>query len=367
MYLETYFQDLLRGRKKGFWNKAILGIFYLLSLPHQAIVVLRNRFFDQGWFTSYSPPVPLVISIGNLVAGGTGKTPVTLLLAKTLSEIVPTAILSRGYRSESEKLSSPVLLHKEAGIVHTALYAGDEPFLLAENVEKAKVYVGKNRVASSNLAAKGGALAIVLDDGFQHRRLARDFDLVVIDAEDPFGQGYFLPRGFLRDQICSLARADLVILNHVRDVHNYLELSQQIAQATQAPVVGTRVVVSKISFLNNEPIDTLAGQKIALFCGIGKPESFLSMVQDLGSEIVASKYFPDHTNFLFEEIRAFASRASALGASMLVCTEKDKVKLLDFPEVSLPVVWVKTDLEIVQGESHWEEFLEKISQTLEMH
>jgi tetraacyldisaccharide 4'-kinase len=364
MYLEVWWQEVVQGRRNDLLSVVFRFILYLFSLPYYIAIWARNRAYDLAWFKSWTPPIPLVISVGNIVVGGTGKTPVTLLIAKVLSKSVKTAILTRGYRSQAEKLSTPVLLHKEGGVLHPAVYVGDEPLLLAENVEKALIFVGKNRIYSSNLAVNAEVKALILDDGLQHRRLSRDFDVVVVDSQDLFGQGHFLPRGFLRDEISSLKRANLIVLNHIKGSDDYIELCKQMAPLTQAPVVGTKVKICELRTLKNEPVETIVGKKIALFCGIAKPEIFYLQIKDLGAEIVVTKYFPDHESFLFNDLLSFATRAQAFGAEALVCTEKDKVKLVDLPALPIPVIFAKMELEIVEGASFWEEFLKKCNKSL---
>ena len=210
--------------------------------------------YEKGWMRRYVPPVPLVISVGNIVAGGTGKTPVTLLLAGAFYERFTVAILSRGYRSKAEKLDAPVLLCEGQGPTFPASYCGDEPYLFAQRLPKAIVIVGGDRKKASFLAAKAGAQAIFLDDGMQHRRLVRDFDVVVVDVGDPFGQGYFLPRGFLRDDICSLARANLIILNHINDSEQFTSVKMQLEPYSLAPIIGTKGFVVAIRDLKGQEV-----------------------------------------------------------------------------------------------------------------
>ena len=237
-HIEIYYLDLVTGKRKGFLAWLLKILLLPISWIYQFFVACRNWAFDRGWVRRYTPPVPVVISIGNIVAGGTGKTPVTYLLAKEFYDEVPLAILARGYRSKAENLSAPIVLSRGQGPMHPASYCGDEPFMLAQNLPKSFVFVGKDRHKASNMAAKAGVKLILLDDGMQHRRLARDFEVVVMDALDPFGQGYFLPRGLLREGLKSLSRADLIVLNHVYDHSRFIALRQKIARYTTAPVRG---------------------------------------------------------------------------------------------------------------------------------
>ncbi len=362
--IELYFLDLIKGKRKGFLSYLLKAILYLLSWVYSFFVTCRNWVFDRGWVRRYYPPVPVVISIGNIVAGGTGKTPVTLMLAKEFYGESIISILSRGYRSKAEKMSTPVVLSRGQGPMHPASYCGDEPFMLAQNLPKAFIFVGKDRHKTSNMAAKAGVQLILLDDGMQHRRLARDFEVVVMDVYDPFGHGYFLPRGFLRESLKSLARADLIILNHVHDHERFIMTCQKIAKYTTAPVVATRTKVEKIVDFQHREVASIAGKKLGLFCGIAHPDYFETTARGLGAEIVALHTIPDHMDFDLDDLSAFSRRCAEQGAEFLVCTEKDRVKLVDTLELALPILWIKMQLEFVEGKTAWDEFIRRAKSDL---
>ena len=201
--VENYLKHVIQGKKQGILRSSIKCLLLPLSWIFHRGVQLRNWCYDKKWFKSYVPPVPIVISIGNIVAGGTGKTPVTLLFAYTFYNRFSLAILSRGYRSKAEKLDAPLILCDGKGPLYPAAYCGDEPYLFAQRLPEAHVIVGENRQKASYLAAKAGAQVILLDDGMQHEVAMRDFEVVVVDVGDPFGHGYFLPRGFLREDVSS--------------------------------------------------------------------------------------------------------------------------------------------------------------------
>ncbi len=362
--LEVYFADLIRGKKKGPSARAAKALLRLLSWHYRLIISCRNWAFDHNCFKQYYPPVPLVISIGNIVAGGTGKTPVTLMIAEEFYQEFTIAILSRGYRSDAEHLASPTILSEGNGPVYSASYCGDEPYLLAHNLPKTQVYVGKNRHLSSNLAAKAGAHLILLDDGMQHRHLARDIEIVVLDATDPFGQGYFLPRGFLRENISSLSRADLIILNHVYEKGLFESIKKEISKFSQAPLMGTRMEVVDVLDLQGRSVKDLEGKKVGIFCGIANPDNFYRTVKKLGVDLVDHEFVADHLTFTTQELIQFCKRCRAAGAEWVLCTEKDYVKLDRSLLAEQPIAWVKARLSIVEGESHWKEFAKKARQDL---
>jgi tetraacyldisaccharide 4'-kinase len=355
--LESYYLDLIKGKKQGIFASVLRGILLVFSWIFQGIVYCRNKAFDKGWLRRYSPPVPLVISIGNFVAGGTGKTPVTLMLAQEFYVNYLIAILSRGYRSPAENLPAPLWLSRGQGPMHPASYCGDEPFLLAQNLPKTLVFVGKDRHKSSNMAAKAGAQVILLDDGMQHRRLARDLEVIVIDAGDPFGYGYFLPRGLLREGLKSLSRADLMILNHIVDHDHFIRVQTVIANYSKAPLIGTRMEVAEIVALENRQPLSLKDQVVGLFCGIAHPDYFEATVCKEGARVVGRYIVADHENFDFEALALFAEACRKEGAAYIVCTEKDEVKLKDHPPLALPIVWIKMKLVVVEGEGLWKDFV----------
>jgi len=356
---ELYLKDVIRGRRRGLIPSLIKAVLLPLSWCYGWGVALRNYLYEQGWLRRYVPPVPLVISVGNIVAGGTGKTPVTLLLAGAFYERYTLAILSRGYRSKAEKLETPLFLSEGDGPTLPASYCGDEPYLLAQRLPKAFVIVGGNRKKASFLAAKAGAQVILLDDAMQHRRLVRDFDVVVVDGADPFGHGYLLPRGFLREDVRALARANLIIVNHIQDFEQFAAVTLQLKPYTAAPFVGTRGYVAAIRNLQGKEMVPTEKRTVAMFCGIAQPESFRRTLEREGFSVVHEYALADHVAIPATELERFAEESLRKGAEWLMCTEKDRVKLPEILSLSLPVVWVQLELRVVAGEEEWRHFLEQ--------
>lgn len=354
---ELYFLSVIRGERKGFFAKLFCFILWIFSGPYRLVVFFRNWMFDHGWLKSFIPPVPLVISVGNITAGGTGKTPVTLMLAEALQNEALLAILSRGYRSQAEKFSVPLLLNKKKGLLHPASLCGDEPYLLAENLPNSLVIVGRNRYQSSKIAARMGVSVLLLDDGMQHRGVARDFEIVVMDILDPFGCGYFLPRGLLREGAEGLARADLIILNNVQDKDLFDTVKRRISNISSAPIMGTCTEVIGVYDLKNRLISPFEKVKVGIFCGIARPEYFLKTVEKMGMEVVAQVSFADHDVMDLNRLMDFSKECEQKQASYLLCTEKDRVKLVNSSELKLPIAWVKTRLSILEGSEHWDAFI----------
>lgn len=355
--VQWYVKEVITQQRRGPVSNFIRILLLPMSWMYGLVIRLRQYLYDKGWMRCYVPPVPLVISIGNIVAGGTGKTPVTLLLAQSFYDRIPLAILSRGYRSKAEKLDLPILLSEGDGPTFPASDCGDEPYLLAKRLPRSIVVVGGNRKKSSFLAAKAGAQIILLDDGMQHLRLARDFDVVVVDVGDPFGHGYLLPRGFLREDVRALGRADLLVLNHIQEQEQFDQVKGQLSQYTSAPMVGVNGRVSAIRNLSGEEVILQQGQRVALFCAIAHPEYFKRTLEKEGLQVVNEYPLADHDTIRERELEQFAKTSAKRGAQWLVCTEKDRVKLRDKLVLSLPIAWVQFDLSVVAGQEAWEQFL----------
>lgn len=361
---ECYVKDVIRQRRLGFFPSLVKFFLRPLSWGYQGVVKVRNQLYDWELMRRYVPPVPLVISIGNIVAGGTGKTPVTLFIAKILSERYLVAILSRGYLSKAEKLDQSVIICEGDGPIFPASYCGDEPYLFAQRLPKVRVIVGKDRKKSALMASKAGVQVIILDDALQHRRLARDFDIIVVDVNDPFGQGYFLPRGFLRDDITALKRAHLIILNHVAHVDKVAKIKSKIQRFTSAPIICTNENVVAIRDLKGFELQEFADKRVGMFCGIANPTYFRKTLENYGFEVVNEYFIADHGHFHEKNLEQFAQDSLKKGANWLVCTEKDRVKLHEYLAVSLPIIWVQIDLQIVDGQEEWTRYLQQMESVI---
>ncbi len=330
MSLKNCVIEIMKGKRKG---KSVL---HFLSYLYQSGVAVRNFAYDQGILKTTQVSVP-VISIGNIVAGGTGKTPLVKFLAKELIKNFHVAILSRGYCSLVEKRGASLLITPTT----TVSECGDEPFWLAQQIPEAEVWVGRDRSISAQRAEKNGADVIILDDGMQHRQLKRDFEVVVVDGTDPLGQGFFLPRGWLRDTPSRLKNADLIVVTESRS-----GVEELLRSYTRAPIVAVEVKTST----------SLVGKRVAAFCAIGSPHRFLQTIKKAGGQVVASFFKPDHTPFNAKAIEQFKASSKA---DLLICTEKDFVKLSN--SIQSMVLPLSTHLEISQGKERWQEILIQIT------
>jgi tetraacyldisaccharide 4'-kinase len=351
--------DRLHDPQKKNWVRLISAFLLLISWIYGLMMQIRNLLYDKGWIKAYRSSA-YVVSVGNIVAGGVGKTPLTLKIAKLLQERVENiALLSRGYLSDFEHKKIPTLISQGSGPCYLPQECGDEPYLISQNVPKAHFYVGKNRVLSAKMAEKVKAKVLLLDDAMQYRKLHRDIEIVVLNAEDPFGKGYFLPRGFLREPLKALKRADLMVINHVQDKKKIGPLLQKLELITKAPYILTRVKTQGFFDLEDQIIDSLKGIQVGAFCGLAKPENFFKTLQEEGLDLVSKKSLKDHRHMSLQELQNFSDQSKDRGARYLLCSEKDRVKISKNIQLSLPIIFLKIELEIVEGKEDFEKILEK--------
>lgn len=295
---------------------------------------LKNALYDRAWLPIHRLPIP-VVSVGGLTAGGSGKTPLIHLLAKSLQQSGQIAIVSSGYRA------------KESG-----LPLGDELQMLKNRLQQGLFYGGKNRALLGKKAAEEGAKIALLDDGFQHRRLHRDFELVVLDASNPFGYGAFLPRGLLRDSPRELSRAAAIFLNG--------DGEPDLSSYTEAPLIRLKPKIRRILDLRSKRAVSLKGIPVGAFCGIARPKRFFETLRHLGADCLDSWSLADHAKPGQASLKEFARRCKRRGAHALVCTEKDAVKLGNI-ELSLPLCYLEMELEVVSNRQAWQSLIEKIA------
>ena len=317
---------------------------WVLSQIYLAGVRFRHWLYDRKILPRQFAPLP-VVSIGNLVVGGAGKTQVALMLARQLACFIPVAIVSRGYRSLAEHTQDPLLVDIQTQSVHSV---GDEPWLLASRLidHAACVVVGKRRFKGALRAKKWGARLVILDDGMQHRALHRDFEIVVVDGQTAFGS--FLPEGRLREDPARLKNADLILFIGNPKV----SIVQDVSKHTQAPQVIAHIISEGVFDLWGTDLGPIKGIKVGVFCGIGNPSRFVKTVQELGAHVVLTHFSPDHQIPSEQALLDFAKAAQKDGACFLICTEKDKVKLF-YKDLPLPIVWIKANLQLVQNTETW--------------
>lgn len=309
-----YFRALVSGERRGVGPMIQRGGLRLLSWPYGWATRLRNGLFDRGWKRSFKAGVP-VVSVGNLTLGGTGKTPFVEYVAGFYRRAdLLVAILSRGYGNVAGR--------------------NDEALVLEENLPDVPHLQGVDRVELAATAAlELESEVLVLDDGFQHRRLARDLDVVLIDATNPWGHGYLFPRGLLRESPRGLRRAGIVALTRCDQVERpeFSRIHERIRRfAPDVPVIETThrptelINQSRISL----PLERLRDRPVAAFCGIGNPEAFRRTLADLGVNIGDFRAFSDHHPYNRADVENLMSWARRQATDcLIVTTQKDQVKL----------------------------------------
>lgn len=321
--------------------RAVLGLF---SLPYRAVVAARNRLYDLGLLRQAKLPCP-VISVGNLTVGGAGKTPTVILLANLLREKGRRpAVLSRGYGGRA---GAPVsLVSDENRVLMEWGEAGDEPVLIARSLPGVPVLTGaKRRLTGRAAVEQFGADILILDDAFQHRQLSRDLDIVLVNAALPFGNGRLLPGGPLREPKASLRRAHLIIRTGAEgDPVEPLEGAASGLPFFRGIHRPRGIVEGRTGHLL--PAASIQGGKVCAFAGIGRPEIFRRSLIALGAKVVSFRAFPDHNPYTRPDIDALRRLAAETGADRMITTEKDGVRLGDFPEFQAEIYLLRVEMEI---------------------
>jgi tetraacyldisaccharide 4'-kinase len=304
---------IVRREARGVGPSIVRGLLRAAAFPYEVVVRARNAAYDAGVLRSYGCALP-VVGVGNLTAGGVGKTPFVETVVRWLEEAgrIP-VVVSRGYKGVG-------------GL-------NDEALLLKSNMPNTPHLQNPDRVAAVNDAAvRRLGDVVVLDDGFQHRRLRRTVDVVLLDATDPFGGGRLLPAGFLREPIGGLARADAVVVTRASLVSSVDRASIR----EQVRAVAPHSVLAEIDFEPSswrrlgsidEPLERLRGRRVLAFCGVGNPEAFQATLERIGVDVVAFEPFADHHWYDDADLARLSEKAKASGADALVATQKDAVKI----------------------------------------
>lgn len=363
--------DVIYDRRQGKAAERYAFFLNLLSYVYSIIVRLRGYLYKHRILRN-KPLGCLVVVVGNLTVGGTGKTPIVEKLARVLNERGrKVAILSRGYKSKKEALlkkfwrklthgeeTPPKIVSDGKAVLLNSEIAGDEPYMLAKNLPGVVVLCDKNRVKAGSFAIREyGCDTLILDDGLQYLPLKGRLNFLLVDTTNPFGNQHLLPRGILREPIRNLSRADYIFLtksNGIRD-DSLLELIREhnskaeIIECSHKPQF-----LQSIETGEQHPLEILKGAKIAAFSGIASPESFENMLSGFGAEIGYNRRFLDHHRFTRSEIKRFYKKAFEAGLDMIVTTEKDAVRLFEDIKPKLPIYFLRLEIGILSGEEDFE-------------
>lgn len=343
----TQFHDLVSGRRDGWGARLTRGLLRVAEAPYTLAVGLRNRRYDCGTAEAHRADVP-VISIGNLTLGGTGKTPMVKWLAQRLqcsgSRVV---IISRGYGASGGQQN-------------------DEALELANAMPGVPHVQNRDRVAAARIAIRDfHPQLLLLDDGFQHRRLARDLDIILLDALEPFGFEHVFPRGTLREPLAGLRRAHVVCLSRAdaisaaerETIHQRVAQIAPNAEWCELAHTPCRLINSRGE---SQPFQTLAGRRLTAFCGIGNPAGFRHTLLAIGCDPVAWREFPDHHAYTPSDITAISNTATESKSEAIVCTQKDLVKLRQHQLGELPLWAVNIEIQFLRGQESLERMLDQV-------
>jgi tetraacyldisaccharide 4'-kinase len=381
--LELYTVDVIYGRRAGA-GPALYGAFLqALSWLFNGIAQARLWLYQRRIFFHDQPLGCLVVVVGNLTVGGTGKTPVVEKFAKALRDRGrKVAILSRGYKSKAPPFwkkwwwslthadePPPRVVSDGERVLLDSEQAGDEPYMLARNLPGVIVLVDKNRVKAGAYAIKKfGCDTLILDDGFQYLPLKGRLNLLLVDKTNPFGNGQMLPRGILREPIKHLRRASYVFLtksNGQRDPELERLIDEHnpgvdIIECAHRPQYLQRFGIAPDAPGGREPLTFLKGKRVFAFSGIATPESFEKFLRDLGALLVGRERFLDHYRYADDDLAELAAAAQREGAQCLVTTEKDAVRIAANFSGVLPLYYLRLEIDIIRGAADFDEAVGRI-------
>ena len=374
--LESYLVRLIQEKgddlDQPFGINVLLCVLKAMSWVFAAAVGVRYFLYRTGFIRRYPLGIQ-VISIGNVTAGGTGKTPVTEIFARTLAaEGRKVAILSRGYRRKeapwwrrmfTQVIDPPLVVSDGRHVLLDSATGGDEPYMLASNLPGVAVVVDRNRVKAGRYAIKRlGCDTLILDDGFQYQKLKHSVEVVLVDATNPFGNGNMLPRGILREPVRHLKRADIVFLTKcrgdvsaVRDEIRRYNKTAEIVECNHAPK-SLKDVWSREEY----PLSWLQGKTTCTLSGIASPKGFENSLRRLGAKVVWCERYADHHRYDSSEILYALNRTADMGADALVTTEKDAVRFPRFETTPVKCLYLRIAIEILSGAESFEAIINRI-------
>ncbi len=361
------------GRRARFWGGILRGLsFFYGGAVKLRLLLYRKRILRAQHLGC------LVVVVGNLTVGGTGKTPVVERLAQTLQKKGrKVAILSRGYKSRKEPVlkkwlrmllhqppSPPRVVSDGATVLHDSEVAGDEPYMLARNLPGVVVVTDKDRVKAGLYAIRRfGVDTLILDDGFQYFQLQDHLQLLLIDKTNPFGNHHLLPRGILREPLRQMRRASYVFLTKSEEPADEELLTTLRRYRPEEEWIECAHRPRHLRHVNGtaeEPLEFLRGRRVGALSGIATPESFESFLQELGAEEIRPFRFLDHHRFTPTELKRVGEKALASGLDCLVTTEKDAVRIPPSFDAGLPLYFLRVEIQMLAGAESFDEAVRRI-------
>ncbi len=374
---EEYAIDVILGGRKGAQASMLRTLLLALSQLYKLGVQTRLWMFRKRLLRDHQLGC-LVISIGNLTVGGTGKTPVVEKFARALQNGGRrVAILTRGYKSKpppdtrtfwqklamKKQVREPRIVSDGKNVLLDSEYAGDEPYMLARNLKDVLVIVDKDRVKSGICAIeKFGADTLLLDDGLQYLHLKHRLDIVLVDCQAPFGNEYLLPRGTLREPPENLRRASYIFLTK-SDGNNEALIERIKKYNRRAEIIVCSHQPLHLENLHSGEIvmlDFLKGKYVGALSGIASPESFENGLRKLGAIVELNKRFADHHRYTAEDLEAFLKRCLRRDVHAIITTEKDAVRFPKMDALEVPIFFLRVEIQIHDGQETWEHCVKRI-------
>jgi tetraacyldisaccharide 4'-kinase len=378
--LETYLLSVVEGRRTGTGAALLRLLLGALSGLFALVVQFRLWCYKHG-ILKYHTLGCQVVSVGNLTVGGTGKTPVVEILARSLQQSGrQVAILSRGYKKKKRRRplkqkfrdivsgqgdsEVPLVVSDGKRILMEPIYSGDEPYMLATNLPDVAVIVGKDRVRSGKHAIKQLKCdTLILDDGFQHLALKHRLDIVLVDRTNPFDNGRTLPRGLLREPIRNIKRAGFIFITkssgdgaeELRTQLRELNPTAEISECRHCPRYLKHVFEGGV-----ESLDYLRGKTVLALSGIAVPKGFENELVHHGSKVVDHKIFADHHRYSLQEIIELHEEAQQLKVDAIITTEKDAVRIPRLEHPRVPMLYLRVEIEMFSGQEQFDEWIRRI-------